>query len=793
MFIADVLQEAGYEVLAVDSLEAARRDASHVRPALAIVDAAIFTAAGAAAVHDALGSAPIIVGVHDAAAPAMNGTAGRIVRPFREEEILRCVQEAMSTPRKHRATVLVIDDSHTFREQLREAIESAGYRVITADTGERGLAIANSEDVNAFVVDNVLPGISGAAVVRRLRQDVRHRRTPSLLLTASEDPEQELFALEAGADAFVRKDKSVEVVLARLAAVLRSVGSPAIPHEPSGLKRRASVLFLTPKSPSAHEAAQSLKEEGVAVQSTDSIRAAQGEYDCIVVDADDEKEAESIVQAVRADERNRLSRVVLLEPCESSGALVEAFALGADDYLSYAAGPEVLTARVRAQLRRKQLEDENEQARESLIRHRMELETQKQIAMAREALAEELKIARDIAEQKAQEAADLLAQSEAVFSSMAEGLAIFDLQGALAYANRSALKIFGVKDRSALADLLRPSSVSCELKMMEGTTVPPEQTPLAHALRGESNSGVELVFRRRDNGYSFVGSFSAVPVRTREGKQILAAVTVRDITLQKQSEAALRRTEKLAATGRLAASIAHEINNPLAAITNALYLLETPVASNPQAAAFLAMAQNELQRVTHITKQTLAFYRESSTPAEVDLCTLAQEVADVFAAKLRSCGLELVMELDCSEHPLAFAGELRQVMSNLVANAIDASEPGNRIRLRIRPGRAHGRQGVWISVADRGRGIPRDFYPEVFKPFASSKGMRGTGLGLWVTQSIVARHEGFIRFYSSTRPGKSGTVFAVFIPLLSAIRDDTQDSVSALFREVGRELLSGQN
>jgi signal transduction histidine kinase len=279
-------------------------------------------------------------------------------------------------------------------------------------------------------------------------------------------------------------------------------------------------------------------------------------------------------------------------------------------------------------------------------------------------------------------------------------------------------------------------------------------------------------------------------VSNADGARILAALTVRDITAQKHSEDVLRRTEQLAVTGRLAATIAHEINNPLSAVMNLLYLLRKPLEQDPVGSAWLASAQKELQRVADITRQTLAFYRESTRPAEIDVCALVREIEDLFSAKLRASSLRLQLDMDCSARPSAFAGELRQAMSNLLANAIDAAPPGSAILFRIRKQISGNVPGVRISIADRGPGIPRAFYSELFKPFASTKGGHGTGLGLWVARSVVARHNGKIRFRSTTRGPNKGTVFSIFIPLQPAAPASQQDTMSVLFRELGNELLT---
>lgn len=685
--------------------------------------------------------------------------------------------------------MLVVDDSSTFREYLRVGLEAAGYCVLSAENGEEGLSIAQNRDVDAFVVDHVLPGIDGASVVRRLRQQVRHRRTPSLLLTASDDPAQELKALEAGADAFVRKDEEIDVLLARLASILRSVGTPLEGEDARREGRAPRVLFIDAHAHLLDHVARSLEKEGVVVQMASSAELPSGDFDCIVAYVGTVGTESPLVMRLRKREESHAARLVLLGESDSRTELVEAIALGADDYLPVTTGEAVMVARLHAQLRRKQLEDENETTRENLVRHRMELTHQQQLAAARAAVAEELRIARDLAEDKAREAENLLAQNEAIFRSMAEGLIISDLEGRLLQVNPAALQIFGAGHARELEEMLHPESSLGEFRYPGGESISVAEWPLAQACRGTSVNNLELEFVRRDKEFRFTGSFNAVSVEDRESRRILAALTFRDITAQKRSEEVLRRTEQLAVTGRLAASIAHEINNPLSAVMNLLYLLESRVENNRPAGELVASAQKELRRVADITRQTLAFYRDSTRPVEVDVCALVAEVAEVFSAKLHAAEVRLQLELECAARPCAYPGELRQAISNIVSNAIDASPRGEVVRIRVRACRIKDLPGVRISVADRGPGIPRSFYPEVFKPFSSLKALHGTGLGLWVTHSIVARHEGCVRFHSRTQE-PSGTAFSIFVPIAPGTEGNRPDNFSKLFRELGRELLA---
>jgi signal transduction histidine kinase len=233
-----------------------------------------------------------------------------------------------------------------------------------------------------------------------------------------------------------------------------------------------------------------------------------------------------------------------------------------------------------------------------------------------------------------------------------------------------------------------------------------------------------------------------------------------------RAQEALLRSEKLAVTGRLAASIAHEINNPLEAVTNLLFLIRGEASSEAQQ-KYLAQAEQELARVAEITKQTLRFYREPSQPTATRVATVLDSVLMLFGPRLVSAGIEL----ECSERApsatvLSSPGELRQVIANIVGNAIDAMRSGGRLRIRI----AEAGQRVRLTVADSGMGIPRDVLPTIFEPFVTTKGETGTGLGLWVTAQIINRNGWKIRVRSCNRPGRSGTTFYIVIPALRSAK-----------------------
>jgi|HubBroStandDraft_6_1064221.scaffolds.fasta_scaffold296136_1 two-component system NtrC family sensor kinase len=228
----------------------------------------------------------------------------------------------------------------------------------------------------------------------------------------------------------------------------------------------------------------------------------------------------------------------------------------------------------------------------------------------------------------------------------------------------------------------------------------------------------------------------------------------------------LRENQKLLTLGRLAASIAHEINNPLESIMNLLYLME--IDSSPEKSReYLKMAQRELNRVVQISKQTLSFSRETSAPVRLQLADLIEEVLVLYGRRIADKNLRIARQYESSETVTAFPGEMRQVLSNLVANAIEASETNGRIVLRIRDARKwsdRGVRGLRFSVADNGLGISPETRKRLGEPFFTTKGHAGTGLGLWVTRSILSRYGGNLQVHSSNSGERHGTVFSMFLP-----------------------------
>jgi PAS domain S-box-containing protein len=303
---------------------------------------------------------------------------------------------------------------------------------------------------------------------------------------------------------------------------------------------------------------------------------------------------------------------------------------------------------------------------------------------------------------------------------------------------------------------------------LRGRLVHPEDLAQIPEDLGEAleNGGVyraDYRIRTPDGGQTWVAARGLATYQDGTSAIVGMIGTVQDVTLRKMQEATLRQSEKLAATGRLAATIAHEINNPLEAVTNLIYLCKTDPSVPDSLHHTLEAADEELARVSQIAQQTLGFYRDTAKPSQIDLSALLHGIADLFSRKLQHKRLTCKLEIDPGLHAFGLQGELRQVFSNLFVNAIDASSSGE-IWIRARCRNALGREHVIVLIADQGSGIPPAIRERLFSPFFTTKESVGTGLGLWVTRGILEKHGGSITYRTRTDP-PSGTVFRVRLPV----------------------------
>jgi len=335
-------------------------------------------------------------------------------------------------------------------------------------------------------------------------------------------------------------------------------------------------------------------------------------------------------------------------------------------------------------------------------------------------------------------------QWQSTFDAMTEGLALVDAEGKIARFNQAFQDICN----STVCRL--GGSASELLHEFLGT-----DEPLTAA--GKDRYSAEFPVGRRTIRVT-------VDRVVDEDVELGRIVVLADITDRRVAEYALRTAEKLAATGKLAHAIAHEINNPLEALVNLVYLAKS---SNrlDVIREYLARADDELKRISRITKHSLSFHRDTQHAVRIDVGALVGDVIELYRRAVS--GRKICIAYD-SKPTLAiygFPGQLSQVFGNLLRNATEAAPADSPVAVRVRPIHRAGRDGTRVTIHDRGPGIPVSVQEQMFDPFFTTKELKGSGLGLWVSRALIIRHGGSIRFRSSTRKGASGTTFEVFLPV----------------------------
>ena len=417
---------------------------------------------------------------------------------------------------------------------------------------------------------------------------------------------------------------------------------------------------------------------------------------------------------------------------------IQGYRSGAVDYISVPVVPEVLRAKIGifVDLHRKtrQLEMLNN-------------ELERRVAERTEAIhrrEEELRVRADLLE------------------LATEAIMVRDLEGRLQYWNTGAEGLYGWKREEVLGQ---------SMHQVLHTVFPAPQPEIeAHLTEHKTWQG-NLIQRAKDGSELVVACRKTL---NQEGTAILEVS--RDITSQLRAEEALRETEKLAAMGRVAGIIAHEINNPLAAITNTLYLVRNHPSLDDTARHFADVAEQELQRVSHITRQTLSFYRESKQPIPVNITDLLNDVVELQERVLTSSHITVQREYALSPVVQGFPVELRQVFLNLIGNAIQAMPTGGNLRVHVREVTdwQQQRRGIAVSVIDTGIGIRPEDARRLFQPFFSTKSTKGTGLGLWISKGIVQKYDGMLTCRSYRTSRGCVTCFRVFLPVSAASAAEPQ-------------------
>jgi len=649
--------------------------------------------------------------------------------------------------------VLVIDDSVTFRDELRQSLEGAGYHVREAATGEEGLALAAADRPDAVVVDGILPGIDGATVVRRLKSDTALRSTPCLLLTGAEGTNDGLRALEAGADAYVRKSEDLGVILVRLAALLRGAIATGGETSPSllGPKR---LLAVDDSITYLQELGSQLRREGYHVVMASSgeealeLLAAQP-VDGILLDlVMPGLSGQETCQRIKQRAEWRDIPLIMLTARDDRDAMIEGINAGADDYIAKSADFDVLKARLRAQLRRKYFEDENRRIREKLVRRETE-------ATAREqGEAEQKKLDQRLRDQQF--------YTRSLIESNIDALMTTDPLGIITDVN---------KQMEALTGCTRDELIGAPSK---NYFTDPERAEAAIklVLREKKVTDYELTARARDGKKTEV-SYNATTFYDRDRTLQGVLAIARDVTERKRNEQALQETNTELASAKSAAeeanlaksdflsSMSHELRSPLNAILGFAQLMElaSPLPTDSQKESIAQILQagwhllkliNEILDLSVIESGKVSLSTESVSLAEV-----MSECQAMMEPQAQQLGIGMTFpRFDNPFFVSADRTRLKQIVINLLSNAIKYNKEQGTVVVDCTtstPGFTR------ISVKDTGAGLSPEKLAQLFQPFnrlgQEAGGVAGTGIGLVVTKRLAELMGGVLGVESTAGEG----------------------------------------
>jgi PAS domain S-box-containing protein len=364
------------------------------------------------------------------------------------------------------------------------------------------------------------------------------------------------------------------------------------------------------------------------------------------------------------------------------------------------------------------------------------------------------KIARDISGRKAIDEDRF--RLAAIVDSADDAIISKDLNGIIKTWNEGALRMFGYAGDEIIGQPI--------LRLIPQHLHYEEDQILRKLRAGQRIEHYETI-RQKKGGELFEVSVTISPIKDESGTVIGASKIARDISDRKRIESMLLQSEKIATTGRMAATIAHEINNPLESLINLIFLARQHSDPGGRASSFLATAEEELERVAHIARQTLGFYKDTGAPADIYLHDILENVLSVYNSRILAARVTIDARFNDMRKISVSKGEMLQVFSNIIANAIDAMQKGGVLSVSTRHVFSSSQESIRVLIQDTGRGIDPKHLPQVFEPFFTTKGDLGTGIGLWVARRLVEQRGGRIAIASATAAGSSGTSVTIDLPL----------------------------
>jgi PAS domain S-box-containing protein len=648
-----------------------------------------------------------------------------------------------------KVNILLVDDNPESVLSMTAALESLEENLLTATSGQEALKHLLKRDVAVMVLDVMMPEMDGFELASVIRSRDRFKQTPIIFLTGigSED-RNVLQGYQSGAVDYLLKPCDPQVLrykvkvfveLAKKTALLQDYAK-ALQNSTHSLQEALSST-LRAKAALEGEIAERKRVEAMRDSLAGKLAASPDFVETMAEGAVTLSAEGSILYCNR-----RFAEMLGCEPADlHSVSFRSKIAPGSSDSFDALLSGS-LQARVNGEIQ---------------LRSEAGIDVPVQIGLNRfresggDALA---MVVTDLRDQKRNE--ELLRDGKLarlILEHAMTGITVCDGLGRVILASKALQQICGSNPLLRRFDEVLPLTVADDSG---------RQFSIAETIAGKHHTSTEVLLRRPD-GSAVPLVLSAAPLVSETGSTIGGLAVLLDISERKLMEQALRRSERAAVAGRLAGTLAHEVNNPLAAVTNILFILQSLEAVPDEMKTYLDVASSELARISHIVKTTLAFYRDSEKPVPVRLTELLDSVVDLFEAQIRQKRIAVRKQYRFTGQVDAYPVEVRQAVSNLVANAIYALPEEGSIKIRVSAGRdrRNARDGIRIVVADNGPGIPPECRGKLFEPFFTTKGEKGTGLGLWVTESIVQKHRGTIRL--RTRQGH-GTLFCIFLPLDAA-------------------------